>query len=235
MDEENKVFVSTGTASKALGVCPNTLRLWDKNGKIECIRTPGNERLYNIKKFAEIQAKRTEEERDKLREEQYKKEKRIDVIYTRVSGSKQKEDLERQTKDLLELYPGFQVLSDIGSGLNFERKNFKKLLRLVMQRKIGSIVVSYKDRLCRFAFELIRFICEENQTKLLVHFIDKEGSPESELMEDLMAVVHVFSSRLYGKRGNKKRKRLSVLSNEQSEVKVGENASENINSEEEEF
>jgi hypothetical protein len=110
------------------------------------------------------------------------------------------------------------VLSDIGSGLNFERKNFKRLLRQIMHGEVERVVVAYQDRLCRVAFDLISFICRENNTELLVHKRNKEGSPESELVEDLLAIVHVFSSRLYGKRGAKHRQHLSTLGPEQKSI-----------------
>ena len=76
-----------------------------------------------------------------------------------------------------------------------------------MRGNVGKVVVSYRDRLCRIAFDLLEFICDQHQTELLVHNQDKEGSDEKELLEDLMAITHVFSSRLYGKRSNKSGKR----------------------------
>ncbi|CAM9667014.1 unnamed protein product, partial [Ectocarpus sp. 8 AP-2014] len=193
-------YVTTSNASRILGVHPNTLRKWNRTNTIECIRVDGGNRLFNISKF-----KRDQSSDAKL---QNKKEKKRDhAIYCRVSSAKQTEDLRRQIEYLETSYPGFQVFSDTGSGINFKRKGFKRLLREVMRGHLATVVVSYRDRLCRIAFDLLEWICDEHQTKLLVHNQDQEGSDEKELLEDLMAIVHVFSSRLYGKRSNKSRKR----------------------------
>ena len=150
-------------------------------------------------------SKETKKKRKKNGESQNHKEKK-NFIYARVSSPKQSEDLERQISDLQTSYPGFQVLSDTGSGINFKRKGFKRLLQEIMYGNVGKVVVSYRDRLCRIAFDLLEFICDQHQTELLVHNKDKDGSDEKELLEDLMAITHVFSSRLYGKRSGGKRK-----------------------------
>lgn len=189
-------YTTSRNTAKYIGVHPNTLRSWDKKKLIDTIRTPSGQRLYNISKF-----KRTRDKHD-----EGKKEKRFDAIYCRVSSHKQAEDLKRQTRRLEASYKGFQVFSDTGSGINFKRKGFKRLLQQVMRGNVRKIVVSYKDRLCRIAFDLLEWICHQHQTELLVHNSDKDGSDEKELLEDLMAIVHVFSSILYGKRSNINRK-----------------------------
>ena len=191
--------LTTSNASKVLGVHPNTLRRWEADGIIECIRIDGGYRLFNISKFKRDQKKKNHNE------SQDNKEKK-DFIYARVSSSKQPEDLNRQIRDLETSYPGFQVLSDTGSGINFKRKGLKRLLQEIMRGNVRTVVVSYRDRLCRIAFELLEFVCDQHQTELLVHNKDKEGSDEKELLEDLMAITHVFSSRLYGKRSGGSRK-----------------------------
>ncbi|CAM9381013.1 unnamed protein product, partial [Ectocarpus fasciculatus] len=191
-------YATSANASRILGVHPNTLRKWDGAGTIECLRVSNGNRLYNISKF----------KRDKKRGAEPSKEEtkdRINVIYCRVSSPKQREDLQRQTKNLQTSYPGFQVFSDTGSGINFKRKGLKRLLQEVMRGRVRKVVVSYRDRLCRIAFDLLEWICHEHQTELLVHNKDQEGSDEKELLEDLMAITHVFSSRLYGKRSNQSR------------------------------
>ena len=192
--------LTTSNASRVLGVHPNTLRRWESDGVIECIRIRGGYRLFNISKFKRDQTQKKEGESF----ENHKQTK--DFIYARVSSPKQSGDLKRQIRDLEASYPGFQVLSDTGSGINFKRKGFKRLLQEIMRGNVGKVVVSYRDRLCRIAFDLLEFICDQHQTELLVHNQDKEGSDEKELLEDLMAITHVFSSRLYGKRSGGKRK-----------------------------
>ncbi|CAM9311731.1 unnamed protein product, partial [Hapterophycus canaliculatus] len=146
---------------------------------------------------------------------------RTDIGYARVSSAKQKEDLRRQEQFIKDSCPGISILSDTGPGLDFQRKSFKKLLRHIMQGQVDRVLVAYKDRLCRFAFEIIQFVCDENNTELVVFNQNENSSPETELMEDLMAVVHVFSSRLYGKRSNGKRERDTAGSSQHGETQVG--------------
>lgn len=216
-------YVNTRTAIERLGVSDVTLRRWDKLEAIPTIRTPGGQRLYDIETFKQTQALRSEKSRIHARSlaNDKRKASRIDIGYARVSFAKQKEDLGRQEQFIRDSRPGISILSDTGSGLNFKRKSFKKLLRCIMQGQVDRVLVAYKDRLCRFAFEIIQLVCDENNTELVVLNQSKNGSPETELMEDLMAVVHVFSSRLYGKRSTGKRKRNTTGSPQYRETPTG--------------
>lgn len=224
-------YVPSRLAAEQLGVAQSTLRRWDREGKIRTLRTPGEHRLYDLSTFTAVNGARTQEERAQLRgaESPWQQDRRV-IAYARVSGAKQKEDLQRQCHFLRQQYPACEVLSDIGSGLNWKRKNLQRILRCVMQGKVKRLVVSHKDRLCRFAFELIAFICREHNTELVVHHSAEEGSHQ-ELIEDLMAVTHVFSSKLYGKRNTGKRKRVPVDGAEQAEVPVGGAATEDSEAE----
>ena len=129
-------------------------------------------------------------------------------LYSRVSSSKQKNDLLSQQK-LLEEYAaskGYIIeehLSDIGSGINFKRKNFLKLINLILENKVSKVIITYEDRMARFAFDLLVDICNKFSCKIeVINLIS--SSPQEELMEDLMSIVHEFSSRLHGLRRNKK-------------------------------
>jgi predicted site-specific integrase-resolvase len=130
-------------------------------------------------------------------------------LYSRVSSSKQKNELKTQ-QELLEAFAnsnGYVIkehFSDISSGMNFNRPNFNKLISLVVEGNVSLIIVSYQDRLARFAFDLIKFICKLFNTEILI-INNKETSPQQELVEDLMTIIHVFSSRLYGLRRNTKK------------------------------
>lgn len=212
--------LTTANASRVIGVHPNTLRKWDAQGVIDSIRVNGGYRLFNISKFKRDQ-------KAKNGHNQKTGEERANYIYARVSSGKQSEDLRRQSRDLEASYPGFQVLSDTGSGINFKRKGFKRLLQEIMRGHVGKVVVSYRDRLCRIAFDLIEFICNQHQTELLVHNKDTEGSDEKELLEDLMAITHVFSSRLYGKRSSLSGKRNSKKRKEHDNNKTIHHTTEN--------
>jgi predicted site-specific integrase-resolvase len=121
------------------------------------------------------------------------------IIYTRVSSSKQKNDLDRQTAFLQNKYPNHIVIKDIGSGLNYKRKGLLKLLELSFKGLVGEVVVYSKDRLCRFGFELVEWLLLQNDSKILVlEQIDK--SPEQEFSEDILSILQVFACRWNGKR-----------------------------------
>ena len=143
-----KRYITTKEACKKLGVHPNTLRRWEKEGKVKAIRTPGNTRLYEI---------------DILEENQGCK-----IIYSRVSSHGQEEDLQNQIKYLRERYPNHELIQDIGSGLNFKRKGFITLLERILSKDIQEVVITHRDRLCRFGFELIEFIANKFGTKFVV-------------------------------------------------------------------
>jgi len=136
--------VTPKNTCKLLGVHFRTLHNWDAKGYITSIRTPGNKRLYNVKKYMEdygIELK-----------EVIKKRK---ICYCRVSSVGQRDDLQRQIEYMKDLYPSYEIMYDIGSGLNFKRKNLKKIINLAIANQIDEIVIAYKDRLCRFGYDLI--------------------------------------------------------------------------------
>lgn len=130
------------------------------------------------------------------------------IIYARVSTTKQKEDLERQIKFLKEYcvsngYIVSDVYSDIGSGMNENRKSFNKMLEEVKDNQIKKIVISNKDRLTRFGFGYIETFCSMFNTEIEVVNLDSEKTFQEELSEDLIAIIHYFSMRFYGKRKSK--------------------------------
>jgi predicted site-specific integrase-resolvase len=133
-------------------------------------------------------------------------EKKEGVIYARVSSSKQKEDLERQVAELKRAYPSYTVYSDIGSGLNYHRPKFDALLDRVYKGTVGEIVVAYRDRLCRYGFELVEKLCKQNNTKIVVH--NQRECPETptdELAQDLLAICNYFVAKNNGRRGGRRR------------------------------
>ncbi len=177
-------YVSPREAQKILGVSIQTLRNWDKEGKIDSIRTPSGHRRYNIDSFLSARGRAT-------------------IIYARVSSYKQKEDLHRQADYLQSLYPNAEVVTEIGSGLNYKRKKFRAILERVMSGDVETLVVGHKDRLARFGFDFFGWLCELNNCQLVV-CNNSNLSPEREMVEDILAIVHVFSCRLYGLRKYKK-------------------------------
>lgn len=130
------------------------------------------------------------------------------IGYYRVSNKNQKEEIKYQ-KEALENFsinsgkPIDEYLSDIGSGIDFKRKNFLKIIDMIERREISELIVTYKDRLTRFGFELIEERCNLNNVKLTVVNLEKSSS-EKELIEDLIDVIHLFSKRLRGLQKYKK-------------------------------
>ena len=124
---------------------------------------------------------------------------RVVVVYARVSSRAQQPDLNRQVAALVLLYPNAEIVSEIGGGLNFKRKKLLALLERIFKGDVRMVVVAHKDRLARFGFDLYEWLCEQNRCDLVV-LNETVLSPERELTEDLLAILHCFSSRLYGLR-----------------------------------
>jgi predicted site-specific integrase-resolvase len=131
------------------------------------------------------------------------------ICYARVSSAHQKPDLERQVEDLHKAYPEHEIVQDIGSGLNWKRPGFKALLERVLGGNVDEVVVAHRDRLCRFAFELVEQIFQHYKVKLVV--LNAYASPESELSDDLLAITTVFVAKHNGQRSaaNRKKRKLS--------------------------
>jgi predicted site-specific integrase-resolvase len=121
------------------------------------------------------------------------------VLYCRVSSAKQKDDLNRQADYLQSLFPTGIVYKEIGSGLNYKRKVLISILDEILSGNVGQLVVTYKDRLARFGVEIIEWLLSKNNCQLVV-LNRSDLSPEREMVEDILAIIHVFSCRLYGLR-----------------------------------
>jgi predicted site-specific integrase-resolvase len=187
-------YVNTKEVRELLHVTAATLRKWDKDGKIKTIRTPSGVRRYNKECIFKILGK-VEIEPEKRR-----------IAYCRVSSKKQADDLERQKNSFRSSHPDHELVEDIGSGINFKRKGLQSVLEQAMQGKIEEVVVSHRDRLCRFAFELIEWILNKNNTKLVVLDKTDNKSGSDELAEDVLAIIQVFACREMGKRRYKNSK-----------------------------
>ncbi|CAN0517844.1 unnamed protein product, partial [Ectocarpus sp. 8 AP-2014] len=121
------------------------------------------------------------------------------IAYCRVSSSKQKDDLGRQVQSFQETHPEHEIVKDIGSGINFKRKGLLRVVDAILQGHVEEIVIAHRDRLCRFAFDFLEWICKRGNTRIVVQ--DKViRSSEQELTEDLVAIIHVFSCKLHGSR-----------------------------------
>lgn len=179
-------YVPARVATAKLGVSLRTLLRWEEAGKIQTIKTPNGQRRYDIDSILNLRAS-----------------SKATILYARVSSHSQKTDLERQVEFLISQYPGCEVIRDIGSGLNYKRKGLLALLERILSGDVGMVVVANKDRLCRFGFDLIAWLSQRSKCEILV-LNNPELSPERELLDDFLAIVHLFSSRLYGLRKYKK-------------------------------
>jgi predicted site-specific integrase-resolvase len=182
--EEKMPFVPNRIACKVLGVHHSSLQKWAEEGAIKFIRTPSGHRRYDVEDF--LRSKNSDQRRK--------------VCYCRVSSRKQSDDLGRQVEFLRTRYPKHEIIEDIGSGLNFKRKGFIALLESVCGGNVEEIVVAHRDRLCRFGFELVQWLAERNNCKLVVLDADEKKSLHQELVEDLLSIITVFGCRINGLR-----------------------------------
>ena len=192
-------------ASKKLGVHWQTLKNWDKQGKIKTIRSPGGKRYYDISDFI----KKIEDSQDKNIgdvENEKIENKRKKISYCRVSTYSQKIELENQIKYMQNKYPTHEILYDIGSGINFNRHNLNKIIKYGITNELEELAIAYKDRLCRIGYELIENILKEYSNTNIIIENDEVKSPEEELTTDLIEIITVFSSKLYGIRSYKSKK-----------------------------
>lgn len=187
--------------SKILGVSAQTLRNWDKSGKLKPHHTsPNGYRYYsedNLNALLNVKSQTGKT-----------------VGYCRVSSPKQKNDLERQEENmriyLLAQGKPFEIISDIGSGINYKRKGLQELIKGMANRSISKVVVLYKDRLTRFGFELIEYVAELYGCE--IEIVDTtEKTEQEELVEDLVQIITVFSCKLQGRRANKAKKMIKDL------------------------
>ena len=206
-------YISPKDARKYLGVTSNTLRVWADQGRIECVKTgkEGSHRFYKIKNFLEgcsNQPKPKQEE---------KKPERRKICYCRVSTRNQKDDLGRQEEYLRSRYPNHEYIKDIGSGINFKRKGLKTILEQAFKGNIEELVVAHKDRLCRFGFDVFKFIIEELSGGKIVVLDDSKSSPEQELVSDVLSIINVFSARINGLRKYKTKIKHDLESHQEPE------------------
>ena len=178
--------------AELLGASVKTLQRWDRDGILKANRTPTDRRYYTYDQYLQFKGIQTENDI------------RDTVIYARVSTRNQKDDLQNQVEFLKQFCNAKgiivnQCVEDFGSGLNYNRKKWNRLLDEVMANKIKTIVISNKDRFIRFGYDWFEKFCEKFNTKIII--VNNETiSPNEELVQDIISILHVFSCRLYGLR-----------------------------------
>lgn len=149
MDVQTKEFITCREACRLTGLSGDTLRKWADKGNVKFYKTPTGQRLYSFKCLKELTHGISHDI------------KKTKVIYCRVSSSKQKDDLNRQIEQLKTRFPTHEIISDCASGINFKRKGLQTILERAIQGTLSEVVVAHRDRLSRFAFDLIKWIIEQ--------------------------------------------------------------------------
>ena len=191
-------------ASELLGVSVSTLRRWESEGKITSTKTSGGHRRYTVDDLSKTHRKISQN-------------KRITIAYCRVSSSDQKNDLIRQVDNVSKFCIArgysFKVIEDLGSGLNYNKKGLKELINLIQTNTVERVVINYKDRLLRFGFEILEQVCDFHNVEIEIVNHSEDKTYEQELVEDILSIITVFSSRLYGSRSEKTKKVTETLQN----------------------
>lgn len=188
-------FIKIGEAAKALGISIQTLRRWESEGKFKpAHKSTGGTRYYDLNQLFNIKTQ----------------ESNLTIGYARVSSRDQKPDLKRQAERLSSYCAShgwtYEIIQDLGSGMNYRKKGLKRLLDLILERKISRLVLTHKDRLLRFGAELIFTLCASRQIEIVIINQGEELSFEEELAQDVLEIITVFSARLYGARSHKNKK-----------------------------
>ena len=174
-------YLPSRQAAERLGLHPQTLRRYARQGKIPYYRNAGGQRLYDADAFLRGIATPSV------------------VCYCRVSSPKQRGDLQHQAAQMRDLYPDAEIVTDVAGGLNWKRKGLLSILERLHRGDKLTLVVAHRDRLARFGFELIQWLVQQNGGSVLV-LNQPDSSPQSELTEDLLSILHSFSCRMHGLR-----------------------------------
>jgi predicted site-specific integrase-resolvase len=224
------MWLTSKEATKHYDVSADTLRRYEQRGDVTTFRTPANHRRYwNVLTKDETDNDRELQESTKHRSENVPDSKRKTILYARVSTRNQKLSLSRQIEELKRYadynrIEEYEIVSDIGSGINFKRRGLKTILDTAETGTLKSLVVTHKDRLARFSYDLLEdvlarwkvdidVVCKENE----------ERSSEEELADDLLTIVHVFSARSNGKKRYNK-----VFENQSSSEKGDKSSVEDV-------
>ena len=203
MRKSDRKYLRIGKAAEELGLHPITIRRWIKTGKMQAVRVG-------------IEARVPRSEIERLLGQA---DRRLLVLYARVSGHDQRPDLDRQIERLQTWATAERarqevlVLSDIGSGLGTARKQLQQLLKLVCDDHVGEVAITTPDRLTRFGTEYLETLFTSFGVTFTVLDPTEEQTPEQELVEDLLAIIASFAGKLYGRRSQKQKELLECAEN----------------------
>jgi predicted site-specific integrase-resolvase len=196
-------LVSISAAAKELGVHPSTLRRWEEEGRIDPPeRTTGGDRRYDLAKLRRLVP-------------HLASSSRATVAYARVLANEQEDHFTRQVA-LLESFCTaqgwtYEVISDVGSGLNYHKRGLKQLIHRICSGEVGRLVLSHKDRLLRFGSELVFALCEQFGVEVIIINASEDSSFEEDLASDVIEIITVFSARLYGARNHQNKQIMDQL------------------------
>lgn len=204
LSEFKKEIYKPGEVAKILNITYQSIKNYDKFGKLEIKRSNTNRRI--ILKDDLLEYLRSKGLLDETQENNDKE--KYNVIYARVSSQYQKSkgDLDRQVMFLLDNLPDLKnlmILKEVGSGLNAKRSKLQQLLKLILENKVNKIYITYKDRLTRFGFDYLKTVCDFYNVEIIILHDEKDKSIQQELVEDMMNLLASFSGKLYGMRSSK--------------------------------
>ncbi len=192
-------YYKLGEASKLSGLCKQTIAKYAKTGKIKFIQLPGGkQKKYDISTLV------PKVEPEELSEDTGEDLKR--VCYCRVSTHGQRDDLNRQIKFMSDKYPEYEIVSDVGSGINFKRKGLNKIIDYAIQGTLETLIVAYKDRLCRIGYDLIEHILVSYSNTEIIVDSRKEETINDEIANDILQIITVYSAKINGMRSYSLRK-----------------------------
>ena len=183
-------FVSRKIVLETLNIHYNTLQNLVKRKEIEYVKI-GRKRSYNLNKY--------------IRDNNIQINIKENICYCRVSSKKQSEDLEKQIEYMRNLYPNYRIISDIGSGLNFNRRGLIEIINMAINSKLENLIIAYKDRLAKIGYELIEYIIKNySNGKITIINITEESTPLEEVSKDIISIMNIYVAKVNGMRKYKK-------------------------------
>jgi putative resolvase len=185
----NANFMSSKETQKILKVTNATLVRYANKGLIETVKLPSKRRLYNVDKY--------------LKDNNYITKKSNNnkfICYCRVSTNGQKQDLFRQREYMENKYPNHEIIYDIGSGINFNRKGLRKIIDYAINGQLRELVISYKDRLCRIGYDMLEYILLTYSKTLIIIDKHKDETINEEISNDILEIITVYSAKIHGMR-----------------------------------
>ena len=192
-------------AAKLTGLCKQTIYNYATSGKIKSTKTPTGRILYDV---SDLMLDKTEEAKEEGKK----------ICYCRVSTHGQKDDLERQKTYMSENYPEHEIISDIGSGINFKRPGLKKIIDYALAGNLEQLVVAYKDRLCRIGYDLIEYLLLEYSDTEIIVDSHKDETIEEEIANDILQIINVYSAKINGMRSYQARKVQKIKKSPKSDI-----------------